>query len=173
MRQIFLAAALVLTCASAFATEPSDNSIERLLLVTNAQALNDSALQQSAAIIEPVLKKSIDAMNLAPTEKQAAEGIMARFAQKLHAAMAAEMSWEQFKKTMVQIYKDTFSQEEVEALIAFYESPIGKMVREKMPIMIQRYFEFTQERPDPLVQKVQQAAQEMVNEIEAYKKSKN
>ena len=54
------------------------------------------------------------------------------------AVMREEMSWQRMKPLYVQLYQDTFEQDEVDGLLAFYTSPTGQAFLNKMPVVMQK-----------------------------------
>jgi hypothetical protein len=54
------------------------------------------------------------------------------------------MSWEKMKPMYVQLYRDTFEQEEVDGLIAFYKSPAGQAYVTKMPLLMSKSMAISQ-----------------------------
>lgn len=167
MRQIFLAAALVLTCASAFAAEPSINSIERLFVAINAEAVRQTGLREIRNHLQPFMDKAIDTTQLSPTARKEVEPLLADLERRIEAIILEELSWDRMKGAMIRIYQETFTQEEVDSLIAFYESPTGKLVTEKMPIVLRRTLVVSQDRMLPLLQKMQGIALETADKIRA------
>jgi hypothetical protein len=69
------------------------------------------------------------------------------------------------KKILVPSYSETFSQEEVDGLIAFYQSPAGKAYVEKMPTLLQKTMGQMQQFMGPFVQKAQAASQEFARSV--------
>ncbi len=71
------------------------------------------------------------ASSMAPEAAQALSGKMADlFAQRL--------SWARIRPQMVRIYKELFSETELEGIVSFYESPAGKAMLNKMPELMKR-----------------------------------
>ncbi len=48
------------------------------------------------------------------------------------------MTWSDLEPAMVKIYQDNFPQEDINGLIAFYKTPLGKTTIEKMPVVMQQ-----------------------------------
>jgi hypothetical protein len=58
------------------------------------------------------------------------------------------------------MYIDTFTQEEVDGLLAFYRTPAGRAMIEKMPILLGKMMQQTQARMQRLMPQIMQIAQE-------------
>lgn len=50
--------------------------------------------------------------------------------------MHDEMSWAKMKPQYVRLYVETFDQDEVDGLLAFYATPAGQAMINKMPIVM-------------------------------------
>jgi hypothetical protein len=48
-----------------------------------------------------------------------------------------EVKWEEIKPKLVQIYAKDFTEEELRALLAFLDKPIGQKVMAKLPLVMQ------------------------------------
>lgn len=149
------------------AAAPSAASIERLLDVTRAKKLNDQVLQQVGPMIRPTLDDAMGMQKLTPESRQQAEKFVASFSVKMNQIVAEEMSWERVKALNVQLYQESFTQEEVDSLITFYESPAGQAFIEKMPTVLQKSMALTQQRLVPMMNRLSAAAQETAREFRA------
>ena len=69
----------------------------------------------------------------------------------------------------VQIYQESYTQEEVDGLVAFYQSPIGVAYIEKMPIVMQKSMTLVQTRMGPMMEKMQAALKQAMEEAKTPK----
>jgi uncharacterized protein len=67
------------------------------------------------------------------------------------------------------VYADTFTQKEIDGMTAFYASPVGHAVIQKMPLVLTNSMAEMQKRMGTLFPKVQQIAKETAEEIKAQK----
>jgi len=67
----------------------------------------------------------------------------------------------------IQIYQETFTQEEIDGLIAFYKSPAGVAFVDKMPVVMQRSMSIMQSRIAPMMEKMKAAMQQAADEAKA------
>jgi len=70
------------------------------------------------------------------TEEQRA--ISEQLPAKMIAAVRADSGWATFKPVYVKAYQETFEQEEVDGMLAFYQSPAGQAFVRKMPAAFQK-----------------------------------
>lgn len=109
--------------ASAGRIDPQKEAdIRRLAQLTGAGKLGLQAMSNMEANLKPLLERS-----LPPGEYRAK--LIGLFFQKFH----AQATQEALVAMIIPIYDRHFSDQEIKALIAFYESPIGKKTTEVMP----------------------------------------
>ncbi|MDQ2824560.1 MAG: DUF2059 domain-containing protein [Verrucomicrobiota bacterium] len=158
--------ALVFACALvAEAAPPSDQSINEMMNVMQLEGLLNQALKQMdegiAKGMEQGLEQATKGKELSPAQKTAVEN----FRKKFSATMSEELSLAKVKSFYVQAYRDSFTQEEVNAIITFYKSPAGKAIVDKNPTVMAKAGALTQVRIDPLTQKLRTMQEEFVREL--------
>ncbi len=89
-----------------------------MLRLTNAEQMMKQSFDQMQAMQTAQLAK----MDLPPGAKPKAAEIQNRMMQLIQ----DRLSWEKFKPAFVQLYADTYTDEELDGIIAFYKSPAGK-----------------------------------------------
>jgi hypothetical protein len=149
------------------AQQPSDASIERLLEVTQSRRMTETVALQVSSMMRPMFDQAVESKKLSPEQRRESERFMASFSEKVAPILASELSWERMKTVNIEIYRNAFTQEEIDGLIAFYESPIGKVVVEKVPQVMQKSMVEMQARMAPIIQKIQEAAAQSAAEFKA------
>jgi hypothetical protein len=91
---------------------------------------------------------------------------MDKMEQKMSTLLAEEMSWSKMEAAYLQVYKESFTQDEINQLIAFYKSPTGQMFVQKMPTVMQKSMLAMQQQMGPLMGKIQAIQTEAVAEAE-------
>ena len=71
-----------------------------------------------------------------------------------------ELNWEKLKAPITNIYAESFTVEELEAMIKFYESPIGKKLLAKQPEMQQKTMQLMQSVMMKLMPEMEKVAKE-------------
>jgi hypothetical protein len=79
------------------------------------------------------------------------------------------LDWNKLEPMYVRIYQKTFTQQEVDGMIAFYKTPPGQAVINKMPAAMQNTMNEMQTMMGPVMQKIQRMQQEVLAEIKAEK----
>ena len=69
---------------------------------------------------------------------------MEEFNRSIMELVSRELSWEKLKGPFINIYAESFTTEELDAMIKFYESPIGKKLLDKQPEIQQKAMQLVQ-----------------------------
>jgi hypothetical protein len=155
---ISLVFAALAQCAPA-----SEESIDRLLADAKTEKMIDSML----ANVDQAMRRSMDAamqgQQLSPEQRQVADAAAVRFMQ----VMREELTWDKLRPLYVQIYQESFSQQEIDGLIGFYESPAGIAYVEKMPTVMQKSMSVMQSRMASMMERLKAAVTEAIAEPKA------
>ena len=162
---ILVAAALAFSITSTQAAPPSDASINQLLELSKAGALMDSVWAQMDGFMKTSMQQVTKGKPLSADE----QAIMNKQQTKMIAIMKDELSWAKIKDGFVQVYRETFTQEEVDGIIAFYTSPAGQAFGDKQPALMKNTMTLMQQRMGPIMQKIQQMSAETAKELKAAK----
>lgn len=155
----------VLSASVAFAADapPSDASLKELLQVTDARKLLDGVLPQIDGMMKMSMQQGLNGRQITPDEQAALD----KMREKILETTRQELAWDNIEPLYMGIYRKSFTQDEVDGLIAFYKSPAGAALVRKMPLVIRETMQAMQQRMGPLMQKLQASAQEAVAEINA------
>jgi hypothetical protein len=77
------------------------------------------------------------------------------------------MSWEKYEPDMLSIYRESFTQAEVNELIAFYQSAVGRNFASKSPQIAQKSMAVVQVRMQQVIPKMQALVSEILTEVRA------
>ena len=69
--------------------------------------------------------------------------------------MRSELNWQSLKPIYRAVYKDSFTQAEVDGMIQFYKTPVGQATIQKMPLVMQKSIQLTQERMQAMAPKIE------------------
>ena len=170
MKHLFLCAAVCVTAfSSSMAAPPTDETVSEMMKAMQLQQLLNQALnemeQGMAKGMEQGLQRSLQGKELSPAQKAAVEA----FRKKFTTAVNEELSFAKVKDIYQQAYRETFTQEEVNAIIAFYKSPAGKAIVEKYPAAMQKANALMQARISPLTLKLQGMLDDFIRQLAAIK----
>ena len=156
-----LCAAVALACASGqvFAATASHNAAaEKFLTLANADKLGTPVYMQ----VQQMFAQRF-AQTKAPAAKQP---VLASYQAKANAALDSAIGWNKLKPKMVDLYTQTFTEQELKDLVEFYESPLGKKVLREMPKVTQQSAQLTQQSLEPAVPVVNKLLEDMTKELD-------
>lgn len=132
----------------------SEQSVDEMIKLMQLENLLKTALKQMnegmEKGMEASLGKATSGRELTPAQKTEVE----EFRKKFKATLAEEISLAKIMSIYAQTYRDTFTQEEVNGVIAFYKSPAGKAVTEKNPDVMRKAAGLTEARITVMTQKL-------------------
>ena len=179
LKQLLLIAALALSPFFASAqpqatTPPSDASLEQLLTLTHADQIYTSIQRQTRASLKPLFDKAVEQIVAAhPERREHVTQAFDKFMNMTMDSLETELSWTALKPATLEIYRSTFSQEEINAMIAFYSSAVGQSVIAKLPLATQKSSQMVQQRMAPVMQRVVYQAQQMASALAAEPEEKD
>ena len=83
------------------------------------------------------------------------------------------LTWENMEPTYLKIYEDSFSQSEVDSMIAFYSSPGGQAVVAKLPLVAQNTMQAMLQQMKSLMPQAQQIAKDTATAINTQHEKSN
>ena len=164
---IVLALFCSVTFPVAFAADapPSEASIKQLLEVGQAHKMVDAMFAQMDAFMKQTMQQAAQGQQLSPKIQKDIE----RRHNQTMAAVKELLDWSKLEPMYVRVYQKSFSQQEVDGMIAFYKTPTGQAVLNKMPLVVQNTMAEVQQMMQPMIQRMQRMQQEVVAEIQAEK----
>ena len=136
-----LAFAALLAALNAYAAPASQESVENLLVATKVESMMDSMYSGMEQVMRQGMEQGIQGKPISPEQQRILNAMPAKFV----VVMREEMNWQKIKPLYVQLYRDTFEQEEVNELLVFYASPAGQALLNKMPVVMQKSFALSQQ----------------------------
>jgi hypothetical protein len=165
MRKLIVLLIATAFCAATYAAPPTEDSINALMAAANTRKLIENFLTYVTQSIQKGMYASFEGQTLSEAQKRTLDAIPAKFEKEIR----DQMSWDKLRPQYVQIYQETFTQKEVDGLIAFYKSPTGAAFVSKMPVLMQKSQALMQDRVAPLAEKVNAAMAKAVEEARAAK----
>ncbi len=147
----------------AFAAAPSDAALRELLVVTDAKGLLDGAMAQMDAVIQQSIQKGLGDTEVTPEVQRSLDAMRG----EIVAMMRQQMRWELLEPQYMDIYRQSFSQDEVDGMLRFYKSEPGRAVIAKMPLVMQHTMQMVQQMMADTMPKVREITQRTMAEIKA------
>jgi len=155
MRKVLVVAALVMLAVQpAFAgiAKPTAESVNQLFAVMHTSELLDDYVTQIELAMRTSMRQRMQGAQLNPEQQQ----IMADMGAELVGLLRQEVNWESMRPMMVEVYRNTFSQREVDDMLKFYRSPSGQAVVSKLPAAMKQATQAMQEHVSTLTPKIMQ-----------------
>jgi uncharacterized protein len=170
LKNAVLFAALVTCGASAFAAtleeKPVDEkitlSIELLQLVHF-----DDTIKNMQGQISAMLEQQFESYSTC----ESARPVLHEFSTELTEKMMGKLSDEGMKVDVAAVYADVFSVEELREINAFFKSPLGQKMIEKMPELMQKSMLITQSRMKSMMPELQSLGEQYGARIRAAAKT--
>ena len=155
-----LCTAALLVCASGQVMADAKShaaDAEKFLILAHADKL---AVPVYAQVQQMFAQRFAQAK--APESKKA---LLESYQAKANAALDKAVGWDKLKPDMVKLYTSNFNEQELKDLIAFYESPLGQKVLQKMPTLTAQSAQITQSKLEAAVPEVNKLQTDMSNEL--------
>lgn len=159
---------VLLASVAAYAQEVSPAKItlaERTLGAMRMEAQMAKTMDMMADGMKGMTKGMFSKMPKGKTPGPEAMEMAERSQREMLELVKAEMSWEKLKPSFVKIYAETYSEVEMKAMIAFYESPEGRSVLDKTPLVTAKSMQVTQGIMANLMPKIMAGAESASKEL--------
>ena len=137
MKKMLMAAALALV---ALARPAHAQDTTAVLPPARVRAAEDLI---AAMDIEHTYPRTLDTMI---EQQKRANPMVGQYEQVMRDFFARYIGWQQVRSDFVRIYAETYTENELRQLAAFYRTPLGRRLMETMPALSARSAELTQRR---------------------------
>jgi len=161
-RKMF-ATVVLASCLPSYAAPPSDASIEALLKVTQAERLSNNMMTGLQANLRQSMAAAVQGKDLTVDQKR----VLDELPGKMAALMQEQMSWAHMRPMYVQIYKNVYSQDDVDGMLAFYQTAAGQALIEKAPLVMQMTLAQVQAMMPMLTEKLSSMMRQVVQDPHA------
>src|SRR5271155_5763400 len=158
------------TSGAAFANDapPTDESIRQMFTLTRAEETMNGMKPQLDAMITASMKEVSHGKEITP-ERQA---ILDRMRDKIVAAYNETFGFESMQLILIRVYQATYTQDEVDGLIAFYKTPAGQALINKSPLLMQNLMGEMQSAMRPVIQRIGQIKNQADQELKGLSERK-
>jgi len=142
--------------------KPSDASLKELMQLVNASDLLKGMDQQMDVIYGNMVQQMTKGQTVTAQQQKALDDFHGKMKDILH----RQLSWDKLEPQVIQVYRDTLSQDEVDGIIVFYKTPAGQAVIKKMPLIMQATMTMMQKNIPSMMAEVQEAAKESFKDFD-------
>ena len=150
-----------LVASVAHAAPPTIESVDSLLVAAKLGASIDSMAKNVDRNIRHAAEQGIAPAKLTPAD----EKILSDLRTQLQGLIKQELSWDKIKDIFEKAYAETYTQDEINGLTAFYNSPLGQVFAEKQAEITVKTGGLLQRRMMGVMVKVQGSARESIGQI--------
>jgi uncharacterized protein len=125
--------------------------IERILALTNADAVMDQMFAQIKT-----MSASMTPPGATPQQQARSQEIQ----DKIMDLVKARMGWDKLRPQYAKVYDSTFSADEIDGILAFYQSPAGQGMLRKMPQLLSQTMAVVQTQMADIMPDIQRIAKE-------------
>ena len=147
---VFAVGLIIAGCPAGAQELTKQAKIERILTLTKADAMMDQAFNQMKGMIGSQIPRGT------PEQQVKAQEIE----QKVMDLIKERMGGERMRREFVKIYDELFSDEEIDGILAFYQSPAGRATLERMPQLMSKAMAFAQAQMADLLPEIQRITRE-------------
>jgi uncharacterized protein len=165
MRSLLAITAAAFIHLQAHALPASQESVEALLTITKTESMMDSMYGGVEQAMRQGMKESLQGKPVSAEQQRMLDAVPPKFM----AVMRQEFNWSKMKPLYVQLYRETFEQEEIDGLVAFYKSSAGQAFVNKMPVVMQKSITIAQSQMQALMPKIKEAIDSAIAEAKLVK----
>jgi len=142
---------------------PTETSVRHVLAAAHLDTILDSYSTQIETSLRAGMQHELAGQTLNAEQRT----IMNQMQDKMVALMREEMDWKRMEPQIMELYRNTFTQREVNGMLAWYTSPTGKSVVAKVPLVTQQMADYAQERVQDVVPRLMQLQKDTVAQLKA------
>ena len=165
MKRMLMAIAISGATLLAHAAPATPQSIETLLALTQAEKILDGVKPRVFAMVKTTIDGVFDGRKPSDEEQKVLDAYVAKSTQ----IIGETVTMERLKPIYIKLYTEYFTEEEVEALTAFYRTPAGQSLITKMPQLMQGLMVSMPALMEPMSKEIAAAAQKMRSDLDALK----
>jgi hypothetical protein len=147
---------------------PTEASIKQLLEVSQSRKLVDSVIAQMNNLMLQAIAQATKGQQISPKVQKDID----QRRDETVSQMKELLDWKKLEPMYVRIYQKSFTQPEIDGMIAFYKTPAGQAVITKMPAVMQNTIDEMQQLMGPVMEKIQRTQQDVAAELKAESKTK-
>lgn len=162
MRSLVLALLIAPTLLLADEASKRAKILEYFQLSEVERTMNQSVQQMLAAMRNGFMQQITD-VKLNPEQ----EKVVAQFHTRIGKIMSDAIAWDKIKDEYIDLFAKNFTEEEIDGINAFYRTPIGKAMIQKLPVLMQKGSELGQRRMQAYMPELQRAIGQLIDEVRA------
>ena len=167
-RLFVLLIALGICSSTIFAADapPTEASVRQLLEVSQVHKVLDTMMGQMDQLMNQMMQQVTQGQPVSPAvQKQIDAGRT-----EARSMVKELLDWSKLEPIYLRVYQKSFTQKEVNDLIAMYQTPGAQALITKMPIVMQNTIGEMQPLMQPVIERMRRTQQQVMAQIQAEKK---
>jgi len=121
---VILLSVLAAASGGAWAQEarPSEDSVKQLFQVMHTGNLVDTLMSQTEGSVRASLQQATAGQQLNAAQQKIVDDLQ----HQIFALVKEQLKWADLEPMMVEVYRSTFTQQEIDGMLKFYRSPAGQ-----------------------------------------------
>jgi hypothetical protein len=165
MKRIRLPFALALLLVIPTVTHADDASkhakVEEMIHVTKMDQMMSQVMDQMSERMKAMTSQQTANLNMSADQRKVFDDYQAH----IHQIMADSISWEKMKPLIITIYSETYTDEELDGILAFYRTPAGQALVAKSPQLMAKTMDLVQQQMLDVQPKIQQATEDFTYQM--------
>ena len=154
---------LLITPIFARADDPGKKAkVEELMQLTNMNQLMTQMLGQMSERMKASAAQQASTMNLTPAQKTTYD----EYEQKVSDLITGSVNWDKMKPIVVQVYDETYTEDEIDGILNFYRSPAGKAMVAKAPQLMSKSMTLMMQQLITLQPQIQQLTKDFAAQMQ-------
>jgi uncharacterized protein len=141
----------------------SEATIREILVTTRFQALMDTQRAQLEEKMRLSLQNALSKETLNAAQKE----ILVKRQKELAAIVLEAVSYDYLEPIAIDMYQKTFTDREAADILAFYKSPAGQVLVEKMPLVMNQIMQVFRDTTEKMEPKIREWKRETMEQLKA------
>lgn len=161
-RLSFVLAALLVLPTLAHADDASRRAkVEEMIRVTKMDQTLTQMMDQMAERMKAMTDRQTANLKMSAEQRKLFDDYQVH----IHQLMADSVSWEKLKPLIISSYSETYTDEELDGILAFYHTPAGQALIAKSPQLVSKTMNLVQKQILEIQPKIQQATQDFTQQM--------
>ncbi len=163
MKRLSFALALLLVLPTlAHADDASRRAkVEEMIHITKMDQMMSQLMNQMSERMKALTTKQTANLNMSADQRKVFDDYQAH----IHQIMADSISWDKLKPLIITVYSETYTDEEVDGILAFYRTPAGQALIAKSPQLVAKTMDLVQKQMLDAQPKIQQATDDFTHQM--------
>jgi len=155
---------LAVGCGCTRADEASKRAkAEQLFMLLRMDTMMDQLMVGVKKQVQQITESMPGADQATPEQKKQ----ITDFQQRVMDVVNQKIGWKALEPDFINLYASTYTEEELDGIVAFYKSPIGQKMIEKTPVLTAKSTQITQQKMSELQPQLSQMVQDFMKQMAA------